>query len=80
MTIEINRELPKGSFMNGSILVTSYFDSEGRLKYFTGVEGDLNIAQVLGLLVLGGITIYSQYIASEPYESDEIDEEESTDE
>lgn len=68
--------LPDGAFVNGQLLITSYFDSEGRLKYCIGVQGELNIAQALGLLVLGGITMFRQYEEGAEYGPDEIEEDE----
>ena len=70
--------LPDGSVINGQILVTSYFDEKGRMKYYVGVNGDLNVAQALGLLVLGGISVHRMHDDINP--PDEDDEEMEGDE
>lgn len=66
--------LPDGCFINAQILITSYFDSNGDLKYVVTINGDINIAQVMGLLVLGGIATYQNY--SVAYEPDELEDDE----
>lgn len=64
-----------GCVIQGQILITSYFDEKGRMKYAVGTNGGMNIAQVLGLMVLGGKTIYEMYEQDEPYEADEMEED-----
>ena len=71
--------IPEGSVVNGQILITSYFDTDGRMKYFVGNDGELNLAQALGLLVLSGISLFRMYEATVDYDADEIEEDEDDD-
>lgn len=68
---EMSISLPEGAIINGAIVLVSYFDADGQLKYATTTNGEMNLAQALGLLVLGGITIHNEYTADEPYEPDQ---------
>jgi hypothetical protein len=68
-------QLPEGSIINAEIVVTSYFDQEGKLKYCANVDGNPNLAQAIGLLELGKVLLYSHYKANEPYEPDNPEEE-----
>lgn len=63
-------DLPDGSVVNGQIIITSYFDSEGVMKYCVGVDGDLNIAQALGLLDLGKLSVYRLFQKNNPDEEE----------
>jgi len=68
--------LPEGSIINAEIVVTSYFDQEGKLKYCTNVDGDPNLAQAVGLLELGKVLLYQTYQRNQPYQPDNPEEEE----
>jgi len=70
MESPIRAPLPHGSILNAEIVVTSYFDQDGKLKYCTHVEGDPNLAQAIGLLELSKTLIYESYKTDEPYEPD----------
>lgn len=54
-------KLPEGAFVNSEIRITSYFDSNGHMMFGIMMGGNMNIAQALGLLVLGGIETYKLY-------------------
>jgi hypothetical protein len=71
-------DLPNGAVMNCEVLITSYFDRHGQLKYVTSTSGDVNIAQMLGLLVLGAISLWESYMSEEPYEPDGKDEDDDS--
>lgn len=53
--------LPEGSFVNSEIRIVSYFDGDGQMMYGVTLGGSMNVAQALGLLVLGGIQVYQGY-------------------
>lgn len=72
--------LADGCVINGQILITSYFDPDGQLKYVVGNAGNLNLAQALGLLELAKIAAYSDYMRNEPYSADEPDDDEDEEE
>lgn len=69
-------DLPDGAIVNGEILITSYYDRDGQMKYVVATAGNMNLAQALGLLVLGGFSVFSEYKAHEPFEPDEEDDDE----
>lgn len=55
--------IPDGTLINAELTITSYFDSDGRLKYGVHLEGGPNIAQALGLLELAKISIYEMFMS-----------------
>lgn len=67
-------DLPEGSVINAEITVVSYFDENGILRYKTGIQGNPNIAQFLGLLVLAGISVFREYAEDDEEEEEENDE------
>lgn len=75
----LDPQVPEGAVVNGEIHTTSYFDEQGRLKYVVGINGDLNIAQALGLLVLTGITLFKTYNDNAEYGPDEEETEDDDD-
>lgn len=72
-------QLPPGSMINCEIVITSYFDTDGKLKYATNVAGDPNLAQALGLCELAKHAMYQSYLEDEPYPADDEEDEESDD-
>jgi hypothetical protein len=70
-------QLPKGALVNGEILITSYFDKNGKLKFSVASSGNMNLAQAIGLLVLGGVSIHETYIKEQPYDPDEMEEDDA---
>lgn len=66
--------IPDESMINCELVITSYFDTDGKLKYATHIEGDPNLAQVLGLCELAKNSIYASYMEDEPYSPDSDDE------
>jgi hypothetical protein len=69
-------DLPDGAIVNCEIVITSYVDMEGHLKYATNVAGDPNLAQALGLCELAKHSIYKTYMMTEPFPPDSNDDEE----
>lgn len=71
----VRADLPSGTMINCEIVITSYFDTDGRLKYATNIAGDPNLAQALGLCELAKHSIYASYMADEPYPSDDEEDD-----
>jgi hypothetical protein len=71
-------DIPTGSVINCELVITSYFDTDGQLKYATAVAGDPNLAQALGLCELAKSTVYRSYMLDEPYPPD-LQEEDDDD-
>lgn len=83
MRVDIDTpELPDGSVINGTILITSYFDGDGEMKYAITTSGSINLAQALGLIELAKITVYESYMSTvdEQEDDDDDDEQEEYDE
>lgn len=67
--------------VNGQILITSYFDINGKLKYAVHTDGDMNLAQALGLLRLADKAIFEMYEESNRHDhhSEEFEEDDDDD-
>jgi hypothetical protein len=65
------RGIPEEAMLNAEIVITSYFDIDGKLKYATAVGGDPNLAQAIGLCEMAKITIHQTYMTDEPFPPDE---------
>jgi hypothetical protein len=56
---------PEDAVINCEVVITSYFNEDGKLMYCCGIGGDPNLAQVLGLCELAKITVYQIYMEEE---------------
>lgn len=72
--------IPEGALINGQILITSYIDDDGQMKYYVGVAGDMNVAQVMGLCALGAFSMFRSYEAQYNSHDDDEDEDDDIDE
>lgn len=62
--------LDPGCMISAEIHTTSYFDTDGKMKYAVNIKGDINLAQALGLIELSKIATYKTYMQDEPYPPD----------
>jgi hypothetical protein len=68
-------DIPDDSLINCEIVITSYFDEDGKLKYATNIGGDPNLAQALGLCEMAKQAIYAIYMHNESYPPDDDEED-----
>lgn len=61
---------PDGAVINAEVVITSYFNTDGKLMYCSNVGGDPNLAQVMGLCELAKISFYQEYMQSEEIEDE----------
>lgn len=66
-------DLSDGDMINAELTITSFFDSDGKLKYGVHQAGNVNLAQMVGLLEL------SKRLVIASYEADIIEEEDDDD-
>jgi hypothetical protein len=71
--------IPDDAMINGEIVITSYFNTDGRLMYAVNITEKMNLGQALGLCELAKISIHEQYMMNEPYSPDDDDDEEEED-
>lgn len=72
--------LPDGVMVNCEIVITSYFDDQGQLKYGVELTGSPNLAQAIGLLELSKQSVYDIYKEDEPFPPDSDEEDDDDDE
>lgn len=42
--------IPRGSVVNGAVVMVSYFDPEGELSYTSEIHGEMSLLQIIGLV------------------------------
>lgn len=63
--------IPEGAMIDGEITVTSYIVDGGAMMYCTHVNGEMNLAQAVGLMDLGKYAIKEWYLAEREDDDDD---------
>jgi hypothetical protein len=63
--------IPDDVVINAEIVITSYFDSDGKLMYACRVNGEINMAQAIGLTELAKDAIKEYYLSDDNKEDDD---------